>query len=93
MTLLFFSVIAIVAYGWLLYRYPIAVLQWTAFIAVSIVLSIIGWMGWVMVGTQPQTSETQAFSQTTRAHGEQIVIDPMPLRYAAQISPRGAKLA
>ncbi len=47
------SVVGLVAYGWLLYAFPMITLQVTAFIAVGVVLVIGAWIGWVMATTPP----------------------------------------
>jgi predicted DNA-binding transcriptional regulator len=43
----------LVAYTWLLYSFAVVVLQITAFIAVALVLVIMGWIGWTMATTPP----------------------------------------
>lgn len=47
------SIVGIVVYTWLLFTYPIRVLQITAFIAVALVLVIAAWIGWTMATTPP----------------------------------------
>jgi predicted DNA-binding transcriptional regulator len=47
------SVVGLVAYTVLLYLYPVVVLQITAFIAVALVLVIMGWIGYTMATTPP----------------------------------------
>ncbi len=47
------SAVGIVVYGWLLYAFPLAVLQITAFLAVALVLVIMTWIGWTMATTPP----------------------------------------
>ena len=47
------SVAGIAVYGWLLYAYPMIVLQVTAFLAVAAVLIILAWIGWTMATTPP----------------------------------------
>jgi predicted DNA-binding transcriptional regulator len=47
------SLLAILVYGWLLYAFPMYVLQITSFIAVAGVLGIIAWIGWTMATTPP----------------------------------------
>lgn len=42
-------VFAALFYGWLLYNWPIPVLQITVYIILLIVLAIIGWIGWAML--------------------------------------------
>jgi predicted DNA-binding transcriptional regulator len=53
--LLMGSVIAIIVYGWLLYGFPIIVLQITAFVVVAGVLAILAWIGWTLATTLPPT--------------------------------------
>lgn len=47
------SVVGLVAYTVLLYSYAVVILQITAFIAVALVLIIMGWIGWTMATTPP----------------------------------------
>jgi predicted DNA-binding transcriptional regulator len=47
------SIVALVVYAWLLYAYPVVVLQLTAFIAVGAMLVIMAWIGWTMATTPP----------------------------------------
>ena len=47
------SVVGILIYAWLIYVYPIVVLQITAFVAVAAVLAILAWIGWTMATTPP----------------------------------------
>ena len=47
------SVIGIVVYGFLLYSYPVIVLQVTAFVAVAGILAITAWIGYTMATTPP----------------------------------------
>jgi predicted DNA-binding transcriptional regulator len=51
--LLVVSIAGIIVYAWLLFTYPIVVLQITAFIAVAAVLAIAAWIGWTMATTPP----------------------------------------
>jgi predicted DNA-binding transcriptional regulator len=52
-TILVASVLALVAYSYLLYMYATIVLQITAFVAVALILIILGWIGWTMATTPP----------------------------------------
>jgi predicted DNA-binding transcriptional regulator len=47
------SIVGLLAYAWLIYAYPLVVLQITAFVAVAGVLVIIAWIGWTMATTPP----------------------------------------
>jgi len=47
------SVLGIVVYGLLLYYWPLVVLQITAFVAVAVILAILGWIGYTMATTPP----------------------------------------
>jgi predicted DNA-binding transcriptional regulator len=47
------SIIGVIVYAWLLFTYPIVVLQITAFVAVAAVLVILAWIGWTMATTPP----------------------------------------
>jgi predicted DNA-binding transcriptional regulator len=47
------SIVGLLAYAWLIYVYPLVVLQITAFVAVAGVLVIIAWIGWTMATTPP----------------------------------------
>lgn len=53
--LLMGSIIIIILYGWLLYGFPIIVLQVTAFVAVAGVFAILAWIGWTLATTPPPT--------------------------------------
>ena len=45
------SVVAVLLYGWLIYAFPIVILQITAFLAVGAVLVILAWMAWTTATT------------------------------------------
>ena len=47
------SIVGLIVYSWLLYSYALIVLQLTAFVAVALVLVIMGWIGWTMATTPP----------------------------------------
>jgi len=47
------STMGILIYSWLLYIFPIIVLQVTAFVAAAGVLGILAWIGWTMATTPP----------------------------------------
>jgi predicted DNA-binding transcriptional regulator len=47
------SVVGIILYAWLVYAFPVVVLQVTAFVAVAGVLVILAWIGWTMATTPP----------------------------------------
>jgi len=47
------SLAGLAVYGWLLYGFPMVVLQITAFLAVAAVLVILAWIGWTMATTPP----------------------------------------
>ena len=47
------SIVGLVIYAWLIYAYPIVVLQITAFLAVAAILVILAWIGWTMATTPP----------------------------------------
>jgi predicted DNA-binding transcriptional regulator len=47
------SIFGLVIYAWLIYAYPIVVLQITAFLAVAAILVIMAWIGWTMATTPP----------------------------------------
>jgi predicted DNA-binding transcriptional regulator len=51
--ILLVSVVGLVVYAGLLYVYPVVILQITAFVAVALVLVILGWIGWTMATTPP----------------------------------------
>ncbi len=65
--ILLVSIVGLVAYTWLLYSYPVLMLQITALVAVAAVLIIAAWIGWTMATTpppaplevEPPTSEPQ----------------------------------
>ncbi len=47
------SVLGIILYGALLYYFPMALLELTAFVAVVVLLGILAWIGWTMATTPP----------------------------------------
>lgn len=47
------SVVGILVYAWLVYAYPIVILQITAFVAAAAVFGIFVWIGWTMATTPP----------------------------------------
>lgn len=47
------SILGIIVYGWLLYSFPIVMLQLTAFLAAAAVFVILAWIGWTMATTPP----------------------------------------
>jgi predicted DNA-binding transcriptional regulator len=51
--ILLVSIVGLVVYTLLLYWYPVVVLQITAFVAVALVLVIMGWIGYTMATTPP----------------------------------------
>jgi len=53
------SVLGIVVYGLLLYYWPTIVLQITAFVAVAVILAILGWIGYTMATTPPPEPMTE----------------------------------
>lgn len=60
------SVIGVLVYGWLVYAFPIVILQITAFLAVAAVLVILAWIGWTMATTPPPAPFEP---ETTQASG------------------------
>lgn len=47
------GVAGILLYAWLIYTFPLIVLEITAFLAVAAVLVILAWIGWTMATTPP----------------------------------------
>jgi len=47
------SVLGIIVYGLLLYYWPLVVLEITAFVALAVILAILGWIGYTMATTPP----------------------------------------
>jgi predicted DNA-binding transcriptional regulator len=45
--------VVLVVYTYLLYAFPLILLQITAWVAVALVLVIMGWIGWTMATTPP----------------------------------------
>jgi predicted DNA-binding transcriptional regulator len=72
------SIVGLVAYTWLLYAFATIVLQITAFLAVAMVLVIMGWIGWTMATTpppaplemEPTTPETTASTTSEEVKAE-----------------------
>ncbi|MDA4135995.1 MAG: transcriptional regulator [Thaumarchaeota archaeon] len=54
------SIIGIIVYGVLLYLRPLLVLEVTAFLAVVVLLGILGWIGWTMATTPAPEPITEA---------------------------------
>jgi hypothetical protein len=65
------GIVGILAYGWVIYAYPIVVLQITAFLAVAGVLGIAAWIGWTMATTpSPKPIETEVGRQGESAESQ-----------------------
>ncbi|MDA4122133.1 MAG: transcriptional regulator [Thaumarchaeota archaeon] len=47
------SVVGIIVYGYLLYRWPLIILEITAFVAIVVLLGILAWIGYTMATTPP----------------------------------------
>ena len=45
------SIAGIIIYGWLIYAWPLIVIQITAFLGIAVVLVILAWIGWTMATT------------------------------------------
>ncbi|MGA3297372.1 MAG: transcriptional regulator [Candidatus Bathyarchaeia archaeon] len=56
------SVVGLVTYGYVLYFYAMLVLQVTAFVAVAVVLAILGKIGLTMTTTRPLLFENESRS-------------------------------
>jgi predicted DNA-binding transcriptional regulator len=54
------SVLGIIVYGLLLYYWPLLVLEITGFVAVAVILAILGWIGYTMATTPPPEPITEA---------------------------------
>jgi predicted DNA-binding transcriptional regulator len=67
------SVVGIVVYAWLVYAFPVVVLQVTAFVAVAGVLVVLAWIGWTMVTTPPPVpfEPEPTFTQTETVAGSE----------------------
>ena len=69
--ILVISIAGILIYAWLIYAYPVVVLQITAFVAVAGILVIVGWIGWTMATTpppaplEPETAPTETGTSTS----------------------------
>jgi predicted DNA-binding transcriptional regulator len=69
------SVAGIVAYGWLIYAFPLIVLQATAFIAITVLLGILAWIGWTMTTTPQPTPIKELESTLSVGQSEQLRSD------------------
>ena len=58
-SLLIASIFGIFIYGWLIYTFPVVVLQITAMVAVVAILGILAWIGWTMA-TAPAPEPIEA---------------------------------
>jgi predicted DNA-binding transcriptional regulator len=47
------SVLGIIVYGLLLFYWPLVILEITAFVALAVILAILGWIGYTMATTPP----------------------------------------
>lgn len=75
------NLVGIVAYGLLLYHYPMNVLQLSLSIAVAGVLGIVAWIGWTMA-TTPACTETvggSKHSHTRIRSRERMSYDGVPV--------------
>ncbi len=59
-TISILSVIGIVAYGLVLFYWPLIILEITSFLAVVLLLGILAWIGWTMVSTPPPEPISEA---------------------------------
>jgi predicted DNA-binding transcriptional regulator len=60
------SVLGVVVYGVLIFYWPLLVLEATAFLAVLLLLGILGWIGYTMATTPPPEPITQIPDLNTR---------------------------
>ena len=59
------SILGIILYAWLIYEWPLIVLQITAFLAIALILVIAAWIGYTMATTPPPTPlEPEAAAST-----------------------------
>ena len=64
------SVVGVIVYGLLVYYWPLLVLQITAFVAVFILLGILGWIGYTMATTPPPEPITDIPEMKEEPKGE-----------------------
>ena len=56
------SIVGIIIYAFLLYWFPVIILQITAFLAIVVLLGILAWIGWTMATTPPPEPITDVSS-------------------------------
>jgi len=70
------SLAGLAAYTWLLYGFPLLMLQITAFVAAAAVLVILAWIGWTMATTPPpqpiELAEGESASMVAEQKTEKI---------------------
>ncbi|MGC8568730.1 MAG: transcriptional regulator [Nitrososphaeria archaeon] len=70
--LMIVSILLIFVYGYLIYFYPLIVLQITAFVAVAAILVILAWIGYTLLTTPaPKPVEESTESQQSDQNKEQ----------------------
>ncbi len=66
------SILVILVYGYLIYMYPLIVLQITVFIVVAVLLGILAWIGYTLLTTPaPKPIEESSESNTQNNQTEQ----------------------
>ncbi len=66
------SILVIVVYGYLIFMYPLIVLQITVFVVVAVLLGILAWIGYTLLTTPaPKPIEETAENNTQNAQTEQ----------------------
>ena len=68
--ILVLSLLEMAAYGWLVYFYPLIVVQVTAFLAVATVSAILAWIGYVMATTPPPSPLEEITAEGEERGGE-----------------------
>lgn len=63
------SLLGIAAYGWLVYFYPLVVVQVTVFVVVAAVLAVLAWVGWTLATTPPPEPIETAEEEEKEAEG------------------------
>ena len=71
LSILIASIIGIGVYAWLLYAYALIVLQITAFIAITVILGILAWIGYTMATTPPPTPIEDIEKELKESSGKQ----------------------
>jgi predicted DNA-binding transcriptional regulator len=59
------SILAIIVYGYLIFMYPLIVLQITVFLVIAVILGILAWIGYTLL-TTPAPKPVEETSESNK---------------------------